>query len=82
MNICSQGYYSKHSLQINCNSNRLKQLLQKRNTYISKSPILGKSSAFNRAGGIYNVSLLNNGNNMKKKRGGGEKIGGERWKKK
>ena len=39
MNICSQGYYSKHSLQINCNSNRLKQLLQKRNTYISKSPI-------------------------------------------
>ena len=39
MNICSPGYYSKHSLQINCNSNKYNQLLQKRNIYFSKSPI-------------------------------------------
>ena len=39
MNICSPGYYSKHSLQINCNSNKYNKLLQKRNIYFSKSPI-------------------------------------------
>ena len=39
MNICSPGYYSKHSLQINCNSNKYNQLLQKRNIYFSKSDI-------------------------------------------
>ena len=38
-NICSPGYYSKHSLQINCNSNKYNKLLQKRNMYLSKSPI-------------------------------------------
>ena len=39
MNICSPGYYSKHSLQINCNSNKYNKLLQKRNNFFSKSPI-------------------------------------------
>ena len=39
MNICSPGYYSKHSLQINCNSNKFNKLLQKRNTDFTKSPI-------------------------------------------
>jgi hypothetical protein len=40
MNICSPGYYSKHSLQINCNSNKNHNLLLKRNTKsdYSKSP--------------------------------------------
>ena len=38
-NICSPGYYSKHSLQINCNSNKYNKLLQKRNKFFSKSPI-------------------------------------------
>ena len=37
------------------------------NRFVSKSPILGKSSAFNRAGGIYGVSLMNSGNNNIKK---------------
>ena len=39
-NICSPGYYSKHSLQINCNSNKFHNLLLKRNTKsdYSKSP--------------------------------------------
>ena len=39
MNICSPGYYSKHSLQINCNSNKYNKILQKRNIYFSKSPV-------------------------------------------
>ena len=57
-----------HSPILRSGQNKLMNLGIKpnKNRYISKSPILGKSSAFNRAGGIYNVSLLNNGNNMKK----------------
>ena len=35
MNICSPGYYSKHSLQINCNSNRFNNLTLKRNSSVS-----------------------------------------------
>ena len=40
MNICSPGYYSKHSFQINCNSNKSQNFLLKRNTKsdYSKSP--------------------------------------------
>ena len=57
-----------HSPILRSGQNKLMNLGIKpnKNRYISKSPILGKTSAFNRAGGIYNVSLLNNGNNMKK----------------
>ena len=40
MNICSPGYYSKHSLQINCNSNKYNNELMKRNSNpdFSKTP--------------------------------------------
>ena len=41
MNICSPGHYSKHSFQINCNSNRFNNLTLKRNSsYLdfSKTP--------------------------------------------
>ena len=38
-----------------------------KNRYVSKSPILGKSSAFNRNTGNFGISLLNNGNNPMKK---------------
>ena len=40
MNICSPGYYSKHSFQTNCNSNKSQNFLLKRNTKsdYSKSP--------------------------------------------
>lgn len=40
MNICSPGYYSKHSYQINSNANKIHNLLLKRNTKsdYSKSP--------------------------------------------
>ena len=40
MNICSPGYYSKHSLQINCNSNKYNNELIKRNSNpdFSKTP--------------------------------------------
>ena len=37
MNICTPGYYSKHSLQINCNSNKFNKLLQKK-TNFNKTP--------------------------------------------
>ena len=37
MNICSPGYYSKHSLQINCNSHKL-LIKRNNNSYFSKTP--------------------------------------------
>ena len=46
-----------HSPILRSGQNKLMNLGIKpnKNRYISKSPILGKTSAFNRAGGIYNV---------------------------
>ena len=38
-----------------------------KNKYVSKSPILGKISEFNRNNGNNGISLLNNGNNQMKK---------------
>ena len=40
-----------------------------KNKYVSKSPILGKISEFNRNNGNNGISLLNNGNNQMKKSG-------------
>ena len=46
MNICSPGYYSKHSLQINCNSNKFNNLTIKRNSIsdYNKTPTGSMSS--------------------------------------
>ena len=38
-----------------------------KNRYVSKSPILGKGSSFNRNGGNFGISMLNNGNKIMKK---------------
>jgi serine/threonine protein phosphatase PrpC len=58
-----------HSPLLRTGQNKLMNLGIKpnKNRYISKSPILGKSSAFNRNGGNFGVSLLNSGNNQVKK---------------
>jgi len=65
MNICSPGYYSKHSLQINCNSNKYNKLLQKRNRDLSKSPI-GSLNSNTRSPKI--TTSTSNSNNGYKKR--------------
>ena len=65
MNICSPGYYSKHSLQINCNSNKYNKLLQKRNIYSSKSPI-GSMNYISKSPKI--TTSTSNSNNGYKKR--------------
>ena len=65
MNICSPGYYSKHSLQINCNSNKYNKLLQKRNRDFSKSPI-GSLNSNTRSPKI--TTSTSNSNNGYKKR--------------
>ena len=65
MNICSPGYYSKHSLQINCNSNKYNKLLQKRNRDFSKSPI-GSLNSNSRSPKI--TTSTSNSNNGYKKR--------------
>ena len=58
-----------HSPLLRTGQNKLMNLGIKpnKNRYVSKSPILGKSSAFNRNGGNFGVSLLNNANNQVKK---------------
>ena len=62
MNICSPGYYSKHSLQINCNSNKYNKLLQKRNMFLSKSPIGSMNSTSKTPKIITSTSNTINGN--------------------
>ena len=47
MNICTPGYYSKHSLQISCNSNRFNNLTLKRHSSYSdfnKTPTASMNS--------------------------------------
>ena len=58
-----------HSPLLRTGQNKLMNLGIKpnKNRYISKSPILGKSSAFNRNGSNFGVSILNNGGNPAKK---------------
>ena len=58
-----------HSPILRSRQNKLMNLgiKQNKNRFISKSPILGKSSAFNRNGGNFGASILNNGNNPVKK---------------
>ena len=65
MNICSPGYYSKHSLQINCNSNKYNKLLQKRNREFSKNSI-GSLNSNSRSPKI--TTSTSNSNNGYKKR--------------
>ena len=66
MNICSPGYYSKHSLQISCNSNKYNKLLQKRNTDFSKS-VIGSINSISKSPKI-TTSTSNSNNNGYKKR--------------
>ena len=60
-----------HSPMLRSGQNKIMFLGMKnnKNRYVSKSPILGKSSAFNRNNGNFGISLLNNnnGNNQMKK---------------
>jgi hypothetical protein len=58
-----------HSPMLRSGQNKIMFLGMKnnKNRYVSKSPILGKSSAFNRNNGNIGISLLNNGNNQMKK---------------
>ena len=59
-----------HSPILRSNQNKLMNfgIKPSKNRYISKSPILGKSSSFNRNGGYFGANLLNNnGNNGIKK---------------
>ena len=61
--------YRSHCPLLRTRHNKLINLGIKsnKNRYISKSPILGKSSTFNRNGGNFGVSMLNNGNNQVKR---------------
>ena len=61
MNICSPGYYSKHSLQISCNSNKFNKLLQKRNTDFSKS-VIGSINSISKSPKI--TTSTSNSNNI------------------
>ena len=62
MNICSPGYYSKHSLQISCNSNKYNKLLQKRNTDFSKS-VIGSINSISKSPKITTSTSNSNNNN-------------------
>ena len=62
MNICSPGYYSKHSLQISCNSNKFNKILQKRNTDFSKS-VIGSINSISKSPKITTSTSNSNNNN-------------------
>ena len=66
MNICSPGYYSKHSLQISCNSNKYNKILQKRNTDFNKSIVIGSINSISKSPKI--TTSTSNSNNGYKKR--------------
>ena len=66
MNICSPGYYSKHSLQISCNSNKYNKILQKRNTDFNKSVVIGSINSISKSPKI--TTSTSNSNNGYKKR--------------
>ena len=70
-NSLSLKHDRSHSPILRSGQNKIMFLGMKnnKNRYVSKSPILGKSSAFNRNNGNMGISLLNNhnGNNQMKK---------------